>query len=917
MSSSPIEDSFTTSYKYIDLMEKGQAFPADLIHPETCLEITENCREVRQASTQILSTSRTSVVGGPRPMLHRRTSALGLGLLTTTAEPLLPNTNTDDNSNDNGNHTVEDGQRISASADYRAFIATMFNTLYPGCIADYHAQNSFNLPNHENLQEDSRGPAPFPGTVDWPSPTVSEFLRVASPSTSWIDIDEYSDGHSSTSASQEEELPDIPDLFLGSPLVPAPPCGLFNVHEGGRVVKAPFYHRIPARAPSFGHLECGWDRPDPRGKYLRTLGSNGHVKYIPFSPVAKIQYAEPELLTSEDLVALNQNSPVVLCVRRAKTRKYQKSVQHRAEPRCNDLSGLEAVRSWCNAVDTTLPPPGLPTLTRSELGANLARLRSRIVRLRSDMADKQLWQANKPEHFASEHGNIVQSTAPPTDSGFGHPSLRGENATLGPICSSTVHRPPRMELTTEDRRFDAAGVDEEFRIDSLLQSPNYDRDKSELENSSFDEMCHPCYMGSTPPKHPAPDVKPGRDFHIESLLESPAYDCRSIEIGDASIDAAYHPCHAEFTPEDIFGDSIIHNGSSQLKSLPQIPGLTSDIIELGHADIGRVYRSRRVGLTPDGHRREGIVFDQDLYGETLSQSLVTSQQNTELPNASIHDEPASTYGTEPHWADYIFHSKSPGAKAHDLVLPAPRSRNAQVANLMKHNDTQPSLVRPEDSMLSVNTTGTVVVHRLRRRHGMMFDVSMKSQSHNVSSDSSTLRDVPLDSPADAARIAYNHELTLAMLEGRVKNKEFGSPIGQIEHPETYCRNGALLPSPDTRSGEAPMLCAPVRTASAPLAHLYGMNRRAKSFPIEAATHSLQARRHGFEARRRLGGQWVDEIPYEASAIPSANKIPINASTARNLDETMPKMSSHSLPKPRTSPKTWLKEKAKRIARIFR
>ena len=837
--------------------------------------------------------------------------------MTTTADALLPNAKTDDNSNKNGSHTSGHEQRISASDDFRACIDALFTTLYPGYIANYHAQNSFYVPNHEHLQEDFRGPATtFPETVTWPSPTVSEFLRVASPSASWIDIDEYSDGHSNTSASQEDELPDLPDLFLGSPLVPVPPCGLFNVHEGSRVVKTSFYHRIPERALSFGHLECDWNRPDPRGNYLRTLGSNGHVKYVPFSPVAKIKYTEPDQLTSEELGALNQDSPVVICMRRARARKYQKSVQHksvqqRAEPRCNDFPGSEAVRSCLNAVDTTLPPPGLPTLTRSELGANLARLRSRIVRLRSDMVDKQLWQANKPKDFTSEHGNTIQSTGPLADPGFSHPSLHRENATLGHISSGTVHRHHRVELTTTDRRCDAAALDEDPRMDSLLQFPDYDRDKSELENCFFDEMCHPCYMGSTPEKHHAQNVEPKGDFHIESLLESPAYDRKSIEIGDASLEAACHPCRSEVTPKDSLSDSIIHKGSFQIESLPRLPSLTPDIFELGHANIGKVYRSRLVGLTPVNHRREGIVFDQDRHVEILSQSLVKKHQNTELRKASIHGESASTYSTERHRADYIFNSESPGAKPHDLVtLPVPRSWKAKVANLMKQNDTQPLPAGPEDSMLSVNTTGTVVIHRLRRRRGMIFDASVKVESHNVSSGSSTLWDVPLDSPADAARRAYNHKLTLAMLEGQVKNKVSGSSIGQIEYPENHRSNDPSIPMPDPKFEETPIQDAQFGTAPASPEHLCGMSRRAKSSLVEAGTH-------GFQARRRFDGQWVNKIPLRASAPPSATKIPANALAARNVDETMLTMSSHSSSKVYRSPTQWLREKAKRIARIFR
>ncbi|MCJ1381449.1 hypothetical protein MMC17_004559 [Xylographa soralifera] len=917
---SPIEDSFTTSYKYIDLMEKGQAFPADLIHPDTRLKITEHCREVRQASTQILSTTRTPVIGGPRPMLPRGTSALGAchRHLTRTAEPLLPAANTDDNNSNNEIHAIEHRQRISASAKYRTSIAALFTTLYPGYTADYHAQNSFNLPNHEHLKEDLRGAGtPFPETVDWPSPTVSEFLRVASPSTSWIDIDEYSDEHSSTSASQEEELPEVPHLCLGSPLVPVSPCGLFNVHEDGRVAKTPFCHRIPERAPSFENLQCDWDRPEPRGKYLRTLGNDGHVTYIPFSPVAKLQYAEPELLTSEELVALNQDSPLVLRVRRARARKDPKLVPVTAEPRCNGLSKLEAVRSWCNAADTTLPPPGLPKLTRSQLGADLARLRSRVVRLRSDMADKQLCQANKPEHFASEQGNIVQSTAPLADLDFEHPSLHRENATLGYIASGAVHRPSRLGSILDDRRRDDIVVDEDFRLNCLLRFPEYDRDNVELGDTSINEMGHPCHMGSTSANDRADGIAFKHHFHRENLLESPAYDRGNIELGDASIDTEYHPCRVGLTPNDCCSNDTIHNGSSRKNSLPQLPGLATDTVELGHADIGRVYRPRRVGLRPEDHRRKGVVFDQNLRIENLPQSLAMKQEDTELRNAFIYDTATSPYGAEHHWADYILKSEVPAGKPRHLVPPpAPRSSIAELAGQVQQDNIQPPFSEPEISMLSENSTGTVVVHSLRRRRGMIFDASISIDFRTVSASSSTtVCDVPGDSPLDPARIAYNRDLTLAIIEGRIEHKEFGSPkVGNIDSEASH-RNSSAKPV-FNMGGSVEMEVVESGAIPTRKVHFAALVRNLCDAVEPAICSSDEAERYASPGHRRYSIQWADQVPDGAPVLPLAAEIPINSNEPPNSDESKPAITSHYPSKSRRSPKTWVLEKLKGFSRII-
>ena len=853
-------------------------------------------------------------------LTSNRTSASSVRhrLSTRTAESMLSKTVTDDNNKHNDIHTVESGQRISVLADYRASIAALFNSLYPGYIADYHARNSFYSPNQDYHKEDLRRPqSPCTETADWPSPTVSEFLRVPSPSTSWIDIDEYSDGDSSTSASQEEELPEIPDLFLGSPLVPVPPWGLFNMHEDSRVVKASFCHRIPERAPSFGNLECGWDRPDPKGNYLRTLGSNGHVKFIPFSPVAKIQYAEPEVSISEGLVALNQDSPLVLRARRARLREYQKMAQQAAELRCNDLSGVEAVQLWCNAADTTLPPPDLPELTRSQLGANLARLRSRILRLRSDMADKQFCQADKPEHLASEHGIITQSTAPLPGLHLGHPSLHLENDILGHIASGTVNHPCRTGLTTNDCRCVDTVVNENFRVNSLAKLPGYDGENVKVEKASVDEMCHPSQIGSIPANDHTDGISSNEEFHDTSLMESPVYERGSVETGDASIDAACHPCHVGLAPKDNYSDDIIHNGGFRTESLPRSPGLPSDIVELGHAVIGRAYRPR-VGLTLDDHRRRGVIFDQELHVKTLFKSLVTKHQNTEPQNASSHDELSSSYGVEQHRVGYVFNGESRGVKPHDLVMPPTlRSRKANVANLMKHGDTKPLPSEPEDSITSAILTGTVIAHRLRRRRGMIFDASMEFESRNISSGcSNTLWDIPLCSPDDAARKVYNHELTLAMLEGRVKNKEFGSPMRQAEYPDARYRNSSSVPEPDLRRitepgyDETPVFCASVGTPLAPPEHSCGIDRYASTSPIVVERHSLQA-------KRRLSLHLVDENSHGASVLPSAIENPINAVAAQNLDETMPTISYQHPSKFYRSPKAWLRGKAKRIAQIFR
>ncbi|MCJ1390990.1 hypothetical protein MMC18_003851 [Xylographa bjoerkii] len=941
MSYSPIEDNFTTSYKYIDLMEKGQAFPADLIHPKTRLNITEHCREVRQASTRVLSNTHASVVGGPQPILHRgyvdfagdvlpnptgasltsdRTSALGVhhSPVTNATEAVLPNNNVGDN--ENNIHTADREQRTFVSAEYRASIAALFATLYPGYIADYHAQNSSDSHNHEHIEHSEenlhRRQTPIIETVDWPSPTVSEFLRVPSPSTSWIDIDEHSDGRSSASADQEE-LPEVPYLSLGSPLLSVQICGLFNIHEGSRVVKAPFRHRIPERASSFENLQCGSGHLNPRSNYLRTLGSDGYLSYVPFSPATKIQYAEPGRLTSEELVALNQDSPLVLRVKRVREKEDQKLFRHRAAPRWNGLSGLEEVRSWCNVADTTVPPPNFSELALSQMEANLTRLRSELAQLKSDMADEQHYRADDTEHFASEQDNTIHSTAPLADLGCRYPSLHRENATLGHISIDAVYRPRRMGLTPNDRRCDGTVFDETFRINSLLQCAGYDRDNVELGNAPIDELCHPCHMGLSPDNHRADSVAINADFHVESLLESPVYDHGHVGIRDASITAAYHPCHMGSTIIDYRDNDIVRSGSFHTESLSQSPCRTSDMAELGHAEIGKVYRPRRVGLTPNDNRRNGVIFDKDFHVECRSQSPIAKQQNAELAHASIYDTAISPYGTEHHWADYNFNNESQGANPHDLVVPrAPRPRNSELAKRIKHNDTQPLPLEPEDSMLSENSTGTVVVHRLRRRRGIIFDASMKIESRSISASSSTtLWDVSLDSPTDPARIAYNRDLTLAMLERRVDKKEFGSPMKQSVDPEGYYRNDSGMPVPDRRILNEAEVAKPsaiaAKTEKTLAQGLHGcdMAGPANSPPIGAGTQDSPT-------QTRLSVQWVDQVPQIAAARPLALEIPANTQANQYSDDLRIKIASSSSSKAHRSATTWFRDKVKKLPRFF-
>ncbi|MCJ1287328.1 hypothetical protein MMC26_006676 [Xylographa opegraphella] len=823
---------------------------------------------------------------------------------------MLPRQNIEDNNKGNDIHTIKHEQQIPASAESRPSMEALFTRLYPGYTADSHAYNSFHSPNQDLLKTVlGRPPIPPPERVDWPSPTVSEFLRVASPSTSWIDIDEDSNGQSSTSESQEEVLPEVPHLVLGSPLVPR---GSFNVNVGSAVVKSPFCHRIPERAPSFENLECNWCPPDPRGNYLRTLDSKGHVTFIPFSPVSKIQYAESETLTSEELVALNGESPLVLRARRVKARRYQKLLQRTAEPQYNVLHALEAVRSCCNAADITLAPPDLPELTRSQLGANLTRLRSRVVRLRSDMADKQLHSANNPGNHASEQDDITHTTAPLDGHGSGNPSVQQENATVGPISGSAVRRSRDIGLIKADRQHDATGVDESLGISSLFQLPGYDQDNGELENVSIDAMTHPGQNGSTEANDRDDRINSIEDVHVGNVTKSPEGDLKSIGTGSASIDTAGHACRIESTPKNDYDDVMIVNGIFQDEWLPQFPSLNSDTIELGRADIGRVYRPRSVELTSKDHRRQGIVFEQDPQVETLSQSSVKKHRNSEPFNATVYDESTAAWGTERRWTDYMFDGKSSGAKSPDLVVtPASGSRKLKVANFNKHNDIQPLQSEPKNRTLSEISTGTVVVHRLRRRRGMIFDASMDIEPRNVSSGTFTaLWNVPIHSPADVIRKARIHELTLAILEGRVKSEDFKSLMGWIETSQIDCDNDSRVPMADPRFEGVDVPCAPDGSLTASPEHLCGMGRRARSALIETGVH-------GFQARRRVGGQWLDQYPRRASAIPLANGYPRDTSEAQTFDEPMPGISTHSSSKVHRSPKAWLRDKVKRITRIFR
>ncbi|MCJ1291056.1 hypothetical protein MMC34_002598 [Xylographa carneopallida] len=800
---------------------------------------------------------------------------------------------------------------------------------------------------------------------------MSEFLRVASPSTSWIDIDEHSDRNSSTSASQEEELPDIPQLSLGSPLVPVPSYGLFNVYQPVRVVKMPFFHRIPERAPSFENLERGCGRPDLMGRFLRTLDSNGRVTFIPFTPVPRIQYNEPGLSTFEELVELNQDSPLVLHVKRSRAKGNRNSFQRPGKLHCNDQPELEAEQPWCNAVETILPPPALPTLTRSQLGENLARLRSKIVRLRSDMIEKQHCEAHKPEQ---EQDNIIQITTPLADTGLHHPCLHRENATFGHHASGTVYRPCSVGLTTDDRQCDVTVVNKNVQSKKASQFPGYDRDNVELGKASIHETCPHCQNEFIPTADHHGSITSNQDFHIKRPLVSPAHERESIELGDASMDAACQTRHAVSMLNDDRNTNSINNGISHVESLSQFPGRTSDIVELGRPDIGRVYRPRRVGFPSNNHRREGIVFDQDLYIETLSQSAVTKRQITELTNHSLNGEPASLCDSEGQWTDYSSNEDSPETNPYDLVVPPTSSpRNAEVADLMTHSGTRASLLVPEDSAHSANTTGTAVVYRLRRRRGMVFDASVIFESRNVSSGgSATLCGTSSQNPVDVARTAYNHDLALAMLEGRVRNKVYGSLLEQIEHLRIHRCNGSISPITDPKLEDAHVGSAP-----APAEHLRSFKERAKSSPIDFESHDFQARRRlgslwfdeipdrasalplaikipdnpkfenahvgsipappqplrsfkervksspidfespDFLARRRLEGFWVDEIPDRASAPPLATKIPANPLAAEGLNKTMPTISFPFSSKVRRSPKTWLREKAKRITRMFR
>ncbi|MCJ1405119.1 hypothetical protein MMC11_008345 [Xylographa trunciseda] len=894
MSHSPIEENLITSYEYIDLMEKGQAFPADLLYLQTRRPITEHCREVPQASTRVLSNNHTTIVGSPQPILHRGTSALGVlhSPSMRTSEAVLPNNSIDDNNN--VLRTIDHEQRVLGSAEYRASIAAMFSTLYPGYIADYHAQNSSNTFREENAH---RARTPLPATVNWPSPTVSEFLRVASPSTSWIDADRDSDERSSTSSGQEEELPEIPHLSLGSPLIALPVCGLFNIHEEIRVLKAPFRHRIPERAPSFENLECGWERPNPRGNYLRTLGCDGRLSYVPFSPAAKIQYAESEPLMSEELVALNQDSPLVLRVKRARAKGNQKITQHAGEPHWKCLSGLQESQSRNNIADTTLPPPGLSGLARSRLDAKLALLRTGIAQLKSAIADQQLRQAKRPGHLAPEQDNTIHNTVPVADLDFQHPSLHQENATLGNIANDSVLRSYRMRLTPDDRRRDGIVFDDNFRVDSLLQSPGYDRDNVSLRSAPIDELCHPCHMGLKSDDQGAEAVTLNEVFHIENPLESPVDDHGDKGVGDTSTEAASRSCHMGLAARKNCDDGNSRNMVFPTESLAQLPELRSEIPELGNAAIGQVCHPRRVELMPEAHRCINGIYKRGLH---LGRS-------SEPANPPIYDITSSPYGAERHWAGNIFNNGDPAKKR--ALPPTPRPRNAELPKQMRQDHAQPQSSHQEGSMLSQNSFGTILVRRLRPRNGTVLDRSPPTENRNFSAGiSSTFRDDLPDGPSESARIAYNHKLTLAMLERRVHIKEFGSPRKQDLEINSSNSNVLNVLVPDQGGVSGPEvtedLAIPVRAGDA-----------------AAPSPQLYDKRHVAPAQRRLSVQWVDAVPHAAAALPLplplAEESPISVVATWNANNTEAKITSHSSSKVRRSPKAWLREKARRLARILR
>lgn len=160
----------------------------------------------------------------------------------------------------------------------------------------------------------------------WQSPTVSDFLRVASPSASWTDTDDSEDEHTSVSVNHSENSHGLSRSNFGRSELSHTESWLSDIYEVRSVAKGPWCNRVPVAAPEFGQVDQDRHYSGFNGEFLRTTDRYGNCIFIPISPASRLEYKRPKSPTGS-LYSEAPDSPVVLAKQRAAVRKAAKVSQ--------------------------------------------------------------------------------------------------------------------------------------------------------------------------------------------------------------------------------------------------------------------------------------------------------------------------------------------------------------------------------------------------------------------------------------------------------------------------------------------------------------------------------------------------------------------------------------------------------------